>query len=298
MPHMTSSPAEELLDQETKVLDKGFIRLIDYMGGDQRIIDAARVSYQGGTKAVSTTAQLIRYLLRHRHTTPFEKVRFEFHVKLPIFVARQWMRHRMGSFNEMSARYSILEDEFYFPDEYRAQSQINRQGSGEVLERSQLISSYTRTQCKGAYDTYELLLSEGVAREQARMVLPVNIYTQFYWTVDLWNLMHFLGLRCDNHTQLETREYAVTIRDMARAVCPIAMEAWDDYIFGATNFSRVETEVLLGFVRSKARASGQDLINYFSVVCQDNGMLTTTPSGKRTREFQEFLDKLNLNVTE
>ena len=179
-----------------KCLDKGFVELIDWMGDDKRIVDAARVSHQDGTTKVHDDRGLIRYLLRKLHTTPFEKIRFEFHVKLPILVARQWMRHRTGSFNEISARYSILSDDFYIPDELRTQSESNKQGSSEKIVEEILMgdplnqssmhpSDFLEEVCDEAYANYITLLDNGTARELARCVLPVHIYTEFYWTVDL-----------------------------------------------------------------------------------------------------------------
>lgn len=239
-----------------KCLDKGFIALVDHMGNDARIVQSARVSYQAGTKAVQTDRHLIRYLVRNLHTTPLEKVRFEFHVKLPIFIARQWMRHRTGSFNEVSARYSVLPKDFYIPDELRKQSKTNRQGSsdetiselptfdgegGTVSVKEQLENI-----CGFQYTEYEGFISEGVAREQARMVLPLNIYTEFFWTVDLWNLMHFLRLRIDPHAQKEIRVYAESIVELIEENCELeyALEAFKDYIVDKPNISKFEVDAI------------------------------------------------------
>lgn len=224
-------------DAHVKVLDHGFVELVDSMGGDQRIVDAARVSIAGeGVRPVSDDRKLIRYLLRNRHTTPFEAVRFTFAVKLPIFVARQWMRHRACSFNEMSARYGQLPNEFYVPSIERlmagGQSKDNKQASGAQLPHDVAAASKVEIEMAyaSAYRRYEALLEIGVARELARAVLPVAIYTQFYWTIDLWNLMHFLRLRLHAHAQWETRQYAEAIVPMATSVAPIAMEAFRDFI--------------------------------------------------------------------
>lgn len=228
------------------VLDHGVVRLVDHMGDDRRIVDAARVSYQKGTKATSDDRGLIRYLLRNRHTTPFEKVRFEFHVKLPIFIARQWMRHRMGSFNEISARYSEAEDCFYTPRQMRKQSKSNRQGSsGETIDVD-IEGTYS-----SAYEEYTALLEQGVAREQARTVLPVGIYTEFYWTVDLWNLMHFLSLRLDGHAQQEIQDYGRAILSLVREHCDLgySLEAFQDYILDAPNLTKYELDVLVWLPR-------------------------------------------------
>lgn len=310
MPHLTSPEAEELLDKEVRVLDKGFVRLVDYMGNDQRIVDAARVSYQAGTKKISTDRGLIRYLLRHKHTTPFEKIRFEYHIKVPIYVMRQWIRHRMSSTNEVSARYSVMEDEFHIPDHFRLQSKTNKQGSStdkltEVKafdeedrpndEVTRTVTDYLDTLCNNAYSEYESLLRQGVSREMARMVLPVNLYTEFYWTVDLWNLMSFLRLRLDSHAQLEIQECTKPLEMAARAICPAAMEAWTDYLYDAKNFSRME----VGAVRSMLSllvykdGIGVNLENleFFS---KGSGMETRTEKGDYSREFLEFIEKLGV----
>ena len=233
-----------------EVLDHGFVGLVDSMPevrlgrlpstvapGDQRIVDAARVSIAGEeVRPSSDERKLIRYLLKNRHTTPFEQVRFTFACKIPIFVARQWIRHRTGSFNEMSARYGKLPADFYVPSMDRlmkgGQAKKNKQGSGtELDEKTAKRIRGTLDHCnKHAYGTYEELLGLGLARELARMVLPVNIYTQWYWTTDLWNLMHFLRLRLHEHAQWETRQYAEAILPMAEAVAPFAMEAFHDFI--------------------------------------------------------------------
>lgn len=241
---------------EVKCLDHGFVRLIDYMGNDKRIVDAARVSYQQGTTKVSSDRDLIRYLLRHLHTTPFEKVRFEFHVKAPIFVARQWMRHRMGSFNEVSARYSVMPDEFYVPDPVRKQSESNKQGSSdETVDEFKPTPTANPIDVRlylkevtfaNAYKDYKALLEAGVARELARCVLPTSLYTEFYWTVDLWNLMHFLRLRIDSHAQKEIQVYGQAILQLVKEHCDLeyAMEAFQDYILDKPNISKYELEVL------------------------------------------------------
>lgn len=249
-----------------KCLDRGFVALVDHMGNDARIVQAARVSYQKGTKAVSTDRHLIRYLLRNLHTTPLEKIRFEFHVKLPIFIARQWMRHRMGSFNEVSARYSVMPDEFYIPNPLRKQSETNRQGSSdEVVTKvswpefegpeegsaEDNPQEFIRSSSNCSYKDYELLMESGAARELARSVLPVNIYTEFYWTVDLWNLMHFLRLRVDGHAQKEIQEYGNAILNLIKENCdlPYAIEAFEDYILKAPNLTRYEVEAVVEILK-------------------------------------------------
>lgn len=215
--------------KQIDVLDKGFVRLVDSMGNDNRIVQAARVSTGAGTKTPEEDTKLIGYLMRNQHWTPFEKVRFEFHVKLPIFVARQWMRHRMGSFNELSARYSEMPDEFWQPEpaDLRAQSKTNKQVGEGALEGGDLTVDGFNQAYVSAYGYYTWLLSRGVAREQARAVLPVGLYTQFYWTVDLRNLMAFLALRLDAHAQREIQIYGEALLELARPIAPVAFAAWE-----------------------------------------------------------------------
>jgi thymidylate synthase (FAD) len=236
---------EALLFQATPVLDHGFVRVIDYMGDDAAIVQAARVSYGRGTKRVSEDAGLIRYLMRHRHSTPFEMCEIKFHVKLPIFVARQWIRHRTANVNEYSARYSILDREFYVPAEQNlaSQSVSNRQGRGDVLEGREAaqVLDLLRTDATHAYDHYLTMLNEsedgqkiddsrqGLARELARMNLGLNFYTQWYWKVDLHNFMHFLSLRADAHAQYEIRVYADVMVDLLKRWLPLTAEAFIEH---------------------------------------------------------------------
>jgi len=250
-----SVPAlEEILYEPIPVLDHGFVRVIDYMGDDAAIVQAARVSYGRGTKKISGDRGLIRYLMRHRHTTPFEMCEIKFHVKLPVFVARQWIRHRTANVNEYSARYSILDREFYIPapEQLAAQSASNRQGRGEVLEgaEAERVLALLRDDADQCYAHYEEMLNEdaegnprdpgrqGLARELARMNLPLNIYTQWYWKIDLHNLLHFLSLRADSHAQYEIRVYAEAMMDVVRRWMPIACEAFEDYAVGSAHLSR------------------------------------------------------------
>jgi len=251
---------EEQLYRLHPVLDHGFVRLVDYMGDDAAIVQAARVSYGKGTKSARNDRGLIRYLMRHRHTTPFEMCELKLHVKLPIFVARQWIRHRTANVNEYSARYSILDREFYLPspEHLAVQSSTNRQGRGEVLtaEQSAHVLSVLRRDAMQAYDTYsELINDQGdgeavdpgapqVARELARMNLSLNYYTQWYWKVDLHNLLHFLSLRADSHAQYEIRVYADIIGELVSSWVPFAWEAFQDYRMGGAFFSRRELDVL------------------------------------------------------
>ena len=228
------------------VLDHGFVRVVDYMGDDEAICQAARVSYGRGTKSVSNDEGLIRYLMRHWHSTPFEMCEIKLHVKLPVFVARQWIRHRTANVNEYSARYSILDREFYIPerDALASQSVVNNQGRGAALtgEEADRVLRYLRDDAMRSYDHYEEMIStegqDGLARELARMNLPANIYTQWYWKVDLHNLLHFLRLRADSHAQYEIRVYADAICEMVRDWVPFAYKAFEDYRMGGATLSK------------------------------------------------------------
>ena len=239
------------------VLDHGFVRVIDYMGDDAAIVQAARVSYGAGTKHVSNDEGLIRYLMRHWHSTPFEMCEVKLHVKLPVFVARQWIRHRTANVNEYSARYSILDREFYIPapENLAAQSSVNNQGRGEVLmgDEAARVLDLLKSDANLAYDHYEAMLSQaqpdgtpqqGLARELARMNLPANIYTQWYWKVDLHNLLHFLRLRADPHAQYEIRVYAEAICKIVADWVPIAYAAFADYRMGGVSISARAVAVL------------------------------------------------------
>ena len=239
------------------VLDHGFVRVIDYMGDDAAIVQAARVSYGAGTKHVSNDEGLIRYLMRHWHSTPFEMCEVKLHVKLPVFVARQWIRHRTANVNEYSARYSILDREFYIPapENLAAQSSVNNQGRGEVLQGDEAarVLDLLKSDANLAYDHYEAMLSQaqpdgtpqqGLARELARMNLPANIYTQWYWKVDLHNLLHFLRLRADPHAQYEIRVYAEAICKVVADWVPIAYAAFADYRMGGVSISARAVAVL------------------------------------------------------
>ena len=240
---MTQVPEDAI-----KCLDKGFVRLVDSMGGDDAIVQAARVSYGQGTSKVSQDRGLIRYLMRHRHTTPFEMVEFKFHCKMPIFVARQWVRHRTANINEYSLRYSEARDEFYFPDpeHIQFQSALNKQGrSGEVpLELKQKVLDYFKKISKRSFTMYQELNEAGIARELARSLLPVNIYTEWYWKNDLHNLLHFIGLRSDSHAQYEIRVYSDAMAEFVKAVAPFAWEAYQDYVVHGMRFSRIEQNLL------------------------------------------------------
>jgi thymidylate synthase (FAD) len=241
--------AEEILDKEFPVLDKGFVRLVDYMGGDQRIVQAARVSYGEGTKTVMQDAGLIDYLLRNEHTSPFEQVVFTFHAKMPVFVARQWVRHRTARLNEISGRYSVMPDEFYVPDsgDIAEQSADNKQGRKPDPmdpERARNVKNTIESVQRQAYDGYRRLLEDGTARELARVVLPLSLYTEWYWQIDLHNLFHFIRLRLDPHAQREIQAYAGVMRDLASRVCPLAFESFERHIRGGVRFSDEEMAAL------------------------------------------------------
>lgn len=248
--------AEALLDRELKVLDKGFVRLVDYMGGDQRIVQSARVSYGEGTKTFRQDRGLIHYLIRNWHTSPFEQVQLTFHTKMPIFVARQWVRHRTARLNEISGRYSVMKDEFYLPEpeHVSVQSESNKQGRGDTLpfDQAMEIIRQMEEEQRTSYAGYTKMLEQGVARELARANLPVSLYTEWYWQCDLHNLFHFLRLRMDPHAQYEIRAFAEQMALCAKAVAPIAYEAFEEHILGSVSFSRAECQALLD------RMSGQE----------------------------------------
>ncbi len=249
MARITVPAAEALLDQRLDVLDHGFVRLVDYLGGDARIVQSARVSYGEGTKTVREDRALIDYLLRNQHTSPFEQVILTFHVKMPIFVARQWIRHRTARVNEISGRYSVMRDEFYLPRpfEVRFQSERNKQGStaAEVPEalRERVIAALGEGQQR-TYAAYEGMLEDGIARELARVNLPLSLYTEMYWQIDLNNLFHFLRLRLDWHAQYEIRAYGDAIGRCVQAVAPMAFEAFEEHVLHARTLSRGELQAV------------------------------------------------------
>jgi thymidylate synthase (FAD) len=257
MAHCIVPEAEAILDKEFPVLDKGFVRLVDYLGSDSRIVQSARVSYGEGTKSFRQDKGLITYLMRNDHTSPFEQVNFTFHIKMPIFVARQWIRHRTARVNEISGRYSVMADEAYIPtlEHINFQSDDNKQGRSEepvdpVLQ--QKVAQILKDDQQRAFTAYHELLDLGIARELARIDLPLSLYTQWYWQMDLHNLFHFLELRLDSHAQYEIRAYAEVILSMVRAVCPMACEAFERLVVGGKRFSSTELEAL------KAMLDGQD----------------------------------------
>ena len=250
---VTAPELEKILYEALPVLDHGFVRVIDYMGDDTSIVQSARVSYGKGTKQVSTDSGLIKYLMRHWHSTPFEMCEIKYHVKLPIFIARQWIRHRTANVNEYSARYSILDKEFYLPnpENLASQSKSNRQGRGDIIEGKQAkeVLELLKSDSERTYENYEMMLNErfdgttidenkkGLARELARMNLTLNTYTQWYWKTDLLNLMNFLRLRADSHAQFEIRAYADIMLETVKKWVPITHAAFMDYRVGGTEVS-------------------------------------------------------------
>lgn len=248
--------------EERKCLDQGSVRLVSVMGDDRAIVQAARVSYGSGGKTDAEDKALIRYLLRHKHTTPFEMVEFKFHCKMPIFVARQWIRHRTANVNEMSGRYSELPEEFYTPEAYSPQSASNKQGREEGGDLGQKpitmygdpsvtlvpftlpLSKVIKQHSEQAFDVYRKALELGVSKEMARMHLPLSVYTQWYWKIDLHNLFHFLRLRLDSHAQYEIRVFAEAMADIVKQIVPWAWEAFEDYVLNARTFSAKEMEFI------------------------------------------------------
>ena len=249
MAHCIAADGEQLLDKEIKVLDKGFVRLVDYLGDDSRIVQSARVSYGEGTKSYREDKGLIDYLLRNDHTSPFEQVSFTFHIKMPIVVARQWIRHRTAKVNEISGRYSVMKSEFYVPaaEDIALQSDDNKQGrmmepvSVEIAEEVQDIISAEQER---VYETYTKLLDLGIAREIARINLPLSLYTEWYWTMDLHNLFHFLRLRMDAHAQKEIRVYANVIFEIVKKITPMAAEAFEKHLLTGASLSGSELEAV------------------------------------------------------
>ncbi len=278
----TSHGMEQHLYRMYPVLDHGFVRVVDYMGDDAAITQAARVSYGRGTKAVSNDEGLIRYLMRHWHSTPFEMCELKLHVKLPVFVARQWIRHRTANVNEYSARYSILDREFYIPrkEDLAAQSVTNNQGRGEALsgDEAEQVLAFLRDDAMRCYDHYEEMIGQegqkGLARELARMNLPANIYTQWYWKVDLHNLFHFLRLRADAHAQYEIRVYAEELCRIVADWVPFAFSAFEDYRLGGASLSGRALDCL------KRMLAGE------TVTHENSGM-----SKGEWREFRELIDQ-------
>jgi len=276
-----ASDKDALLGKRIDCLDKGFVRLIDVMGDDAAIVQAARVSYGSGTKKVLEDRGLIRYLLRHAHTTPFEMVEFKFHVKLPIFVARQWIRHRTANVNEYSGRYSEMKDEFYTPNpnDIRPQSVLNKQGRSEDTLPDGMADQAANAFKSGqddAYAQYQEFLEQGIAREIARINLPVSNYTEWYWKIDLHNLFHFLRLRIDAHAQYEIRVFAEAIAELVKPFVPHAWQAFEDYVLNAHRMTAPELKVMKHLLGSMEFPSDETLAEL----------------GLKGREAVEFKDKM------
>ncbi|MFW5774793.1 MAG: FAD-dependent thymidylate synthase [Chitinivibrionales bacterium] len=257
MAHCVVAEAEKILDEKYPVLNKGFVRLVDYMGSDERIVQSARVSYGKGTKTCRQDKGLINYLLRNEHTSPFEQVVFTFHVKLPIFVARQWIRHRTARVNEISGRYSVMRSEFYLPEkeDIALQSKDNKQGRASDSVPASLqekVLHILTSEQKAIYQNYEHLLNQNIARELARVNLPLSLYTEWYWQIDLHNLFHFLRLRLDPHAQKEIRVYAQAMYEIAKKVCPIACEAFENHVKGGVRLSRDEMEAIRNMIKGES----------------------------------------------
>lgn len=255
-----------------KVLDHGFVRLVDCMPrqipdeettADHAIAEAARCSYKRGTKTIRDDQQLIRYLMRHLHTSPLEMIEFKFHFKLPIFIARQFIRHRTASVNELSGRYSEIPEEFYVPDNdnIRLQSEINKQGSEGAVDADQAeqFRSQLSDQAHASFETYQNLLENNVAREQSRLVMPLSAYTEWYWKIDLHNLLHFLSLRCDQHAQWEAQQYGNAVLDLVRPIVPWTIEAWEDYdsYRGGIQLTRFEVEAIQNALKDQDLTVGE-----------------------------------------
>jgi len=256
MAHIIVPEAEEILDKEFPVLDRGFVRLVDYLGGDDRIVQAARVSYGEGTKSVRQDKGLINYLMKNSHTSPFEQVVLTFHAKMPIFVARQWVRHRTARLNEISGRYSVMEEEFFVPakETVRFQSERNKQGRSDEDVPPELqakVLEILKKDQAAAYSSYQELLGDDIARELARVNLPLSLYTQWYWQIDLHNLFHFLRLRLDWHAQYEIRVYGDVMAMMAKAVAPLAYKAFENHALHGVRLSRAEVKAVRDLIAGR-----------------------------------------------
>jgi thymidylate synthase (FAD) len=277
MSHCVVSEAEAILDEEFPVLNKGFVRLVDYLGSDERVVQSARVSYGEGTKTYREDAALIDHLMRNGHTSPFEQVVLTFHIKLPIFAARQWIRHRTARLNEISGRYSVLKDDFYIPapEDVALQSADNKQGRTDTAmdtAEAELIRSDFDAAQKKAYGDYARLVKNGLARELARINLPLSLYTEWYWQIDLHNLFHFLELRLDPHAQKEIQLYAKVLFDIAKKIAPRCCASFEEHILKGVRFSRSE------FVELQERLNSDS-----------TGGKQTSLSGKTLERFEEKL---------
>lgn len=284
-----SEGAEEWLGHPIKILDHGFVYLVDYMGDDLAIEESARVSYGPETKRSTDSTGLIRYLMRNKHTSPFEMVELKFHLKMPIFVARQWVRHRTASMNEISGRYSVLPDEFYVPpsENISLQSEINNQGRGESanLTTKNIAKQFFHKDPYNIYSHYYKLVNDlGIAKELARIILPVSVYTEFYWKIDLHNLLHFLQLRMDEHAQLEIREYANAIAAIVEDGWPIAYNAFNDYVRNSETFSAEELRILGAMIDG---GSVEDLSELGAIIADKSGL-----SKREAKEFELKLKRM------
>lgn len=283
----TSPDLDNILGKSISVLDKGFIRVIDYMGNDNSIVQSARVSYGKGTKQLNEDRGLIRYLMKHRHTSPFEMNEIKLHIKMPIFIARQWIRHRTANVNEYSARYSMMTDDYYIPsmDKISTQSNTNKQGRGENLDitDAERIRNSMISNSENLYLSYSNMIDSNVAREISRITLSLNYYTEMYWKIDLHNLLHFLKLRMDSHAQYEIREYANAIARIVAKWVPITHEAFEDYILNGNSVSAMETDVITQLLENQG-------------ITKENEQLTEIlkNSNITRRETDEFLKKFNL----
>jgi len=286
MEKTTNPNLDQILGKEFPCLDRGFVRLIDYMGSDEAIVQAARVSYGKGTKKILEDRGLIRYLMRHQHTSPFEMVEFKFHCKLPIFVARQWIRHRTASVNEYSLRYSEAQNEFYIPelDAIRKQSKTNKQGRSDESvppELQEKIHKMLKQHTEQLWHDYQELENLDIARELARINLPVSLYTEWYWKIDLHNLLHFLKLRLDPTAQYEIRVYAEAMAKIVKIAVPLTWEAFEDYVLYGKSFSRIEIDLL-----KELLAQLPETPNWETIL---------KSKGLTAGEIKEFLDKIAPN---
>lgn len=295
----------EFLNKEIKVLDKGFVKLINFMGNDEQICNAARISYNTNKsdKTVEQNINLIRYLFRNEHTSPFEMVEFIFLIKLPIFVARQWIRHRTASVNEVSGRYSILKNEFYLPEpeQIKTQNKINKQGSDKsfILKiANEIIGEMENEQFHSACN-YGNRIQKGVSKEIARINLPVSTYTEWYWKIDLKNLLHFLKLRLDSHAQWEIQQYGIVIAEIIKQIIPITWKAFEDYELNALKFSRLEQITMLEYMQENGKGCFSVLLFNIEKVLNKEVLNTHDPlnsyynlEGWSLTELNEFKEKI------
>jgi thymidylate synthase (FAD) len=294
---LSSKELDQIIGKQFKILDDGFVRVIDYMGNDEAVVQAARVSYGKGTKKINEDRGLIRYLLRHKHTTPFEMCEIKLHVRVPMDTWRQWIRHRTANVNEYSTRYSVAIDSMQEtnPDEWRMQSNDNKQGSNGVvsIEEGKLLSEEESEFHKLSQKIYNHRIEKGVAREQARKDLPLSTYTEAYWKIDLHNLLHFLSLRMHSHAQLEIRSYANVIgEEIVKRWCPLTWEAFIDYNTGSISFSKLEIEIIRFISSGDSNSAIQKAIDYGML----NEDLTFIKKSREREELEMKLRELNLQI--